>query len=135
MSKRSSKLLVFDSRGRLYCVYRDFGAKTNPNSISLIGTDGDTVQGLIAQVSEKFNLDTAPSDWSLLEAILNPKNDEVNLVWKYGGTLDRLYFLPQAYGGLMCLVPSALWGFEKSSMLSPAARSIMLAMPNLFPRP
>ena len=51
--KRSSKLLIYDSRHYLYCVYRAPGDWSNPNTFSLIGTDGDTLDGVLRQVREK----------------------------------------------------------------------------------
>ena len=50
--KRSSKLLIYDSRRYLYCVYRAPGDWSNPNTISLIGTDGDTVDGEFKETTD-----------------------------------------------------------------------------------
>jgi hypothetical protein len=54
--KPSSKLLIYDSRHYLYCIYRAPGDWSNPNTFSLIGTDGDTLDGVLRQVREKFHL-------------------------------------------------------------------------------
>ena len=54
--KRSSKLLIYDSRHYLYCVYRGHGDWTNPNPFSLIGTDGDTLDGVLRRWSRRFDL-------------------------------------------------------------------------------
>ena len=128
--KRSSKLLMYDSRHYLYCVYRGQGDWTNPNRFSLIGTDGDRLDGVLQQVREKFRLATDAGDWSVTGQVENPANNEINTIWTYGRLVDSLVFLPAAYGGLLCLKPSALWLFDK--MLSPAALSVMRAMPHLF---
>jgi hypothetical protein len=128
--KRSSKLLVYDSRRYLYCVYRGQGDWTNPNTVSLIGTDGDTLDGVLRQVHEKFRLATEAGDWSVAGRVENPANNEINTIWTFGRPIDSLVFLPAAYGGLLCLRPSALWQFDK--MLSPAALAVMRAMPHLF---
>jgi hypothetical protein len=128
--KRSSKLLIYDSRRYLYCVYRGQGDWTNPNTVSLIGTDGDTLDGVLRQVHEKFRLATEAGDWSIIGKVENPANNEINTIWTFGQPIDSLVFLPAAYGGLLCLRPSALWQFDK--MLSPAALSVMRAMPHLF---
>jgi hypothetical protein len=128
--KRSSKLLIYDSRRYLYCVYRGQGDWTNPNTVSLIGTDGDTLDGVSRQVHEKFRLATEAGDWSVAGRVENPANNEINTIWTFGRPIDSLVFLPAAYGGLLCLKPSALRLFDK--MLSPAALSVMRAMPHLF---
>jgi hypothetical protein len=127
--KRSSKLLVYDSRRYLYCVYRGQGDWTNPNTVSLIGTDGDTLDGVLRQVHEKFRLATEAGDWSVAGRVENPANNEINTIWTFGRPIDSLVFLPAAFGGLLCLKPSALRLFDK--MLSPAALSVMRAMPHL----
>lgn len=62
--------------------------------------------------------------------IENPADSEINTIWTFGRPIDSLVFVPAAYGGLLCLKPSALWLFGK--MLSPAALSVMRAMPHLF---
>ena len=128
--KRSSKLLIYDSRHYLYCVYRGLGGWTNPNTISLIGADGDTLDGVLLRLREKFNLVTEAGDWSFTGKVENPANNEINTIWTFGRPIDSLVFLPAAYGGLLCLKPSTLWLFEQ--MLSPAALSVMRAMPHLF---
>ena len=128
--KRSSKLLIYDSRQYLYCVYRGPGHWSNPNTISLIGTDGDTLDGVLRQVREKLRRVTEAGDWSVAGKVENPANNEMNTVWTYARPVDSLVFVPAAYGGLLCLKPSALWLFE--TMLSPAALSVMRAMPHLF---
>ena len=128
--KRSSKLLIYDSRHCLYCVYRGHGDWTNPNTFSLIGTDGDTLDGVLRQVSERFRLATEAGDWSVIGKVENPANNEINTIWTFGRPVDSLVFPPAAYGGLLCLKPSTLWQFER--MLSPAALSVMRAMPHLF---
>jgi hypothetical protein len=128
--KRSSKLLIYDSRRCLYCVYRGQGDWSSPNTISLIGTDGDTLDGVLRQVDEKFRLATKAGDWSVTGKVENPANNEINTVWTCSRPIDALVFVPAAYGGLLCLKPSSLWTFEK--MLSPAALSIMRAMPHVF---
>ena len=128
--KRSSKLLIYDSRHYLYCVYRAPGDWSNPNTFSLIGTDGDTLDGVLRQVREKFHLATEAGDWSVTGKVENPANNEINTIWTFGRPIDSLVFVPAAYGGLLCLKPSALWLFDK--MLSPAALSVMRAMPHLF---
>jgi hypothetical protein len=129
-SKRSSKLLIYDSRRYLYCVYRAPGYWTNPNTVSLIGTDGDTLDGVLQQVHDKFHLATEAGDWSVIGKVENPADTEINTVWTFGRPIDSLLFLPAAYGGLLCLKPSTLWLFEQ--MLSPAALSVMQALPHLF---
>ena len=129
-SKRSSKLLIYDSRRYLYCVYRAPGDWTNPNTFSLIGTDGDTLDDVLQKVSEKLHLATEASDWSVAGKAENPDNNEINTIWTFGRPIDNLISLPTAYGGLLCLKPSTLWLFEP--MLSPAAISIMRAIPHLF---
>jgi len=128
--KRSSKLLIYDSRHYLYCVYRGRGDWTNPNTFSLIGTDGDTLDGVLRQVRERFRLATEAGDWSVIGKVENPANNEINTIWTFGRPVDGLVFPPAAYGGLLCLKPSTLWQFEQ--MLSPAALSVMRAMPHLF---
>jgi len=128
--KRSSKLLIYDSRHYLYCVYRGHGDWTNPNTFSLIGTDGDTLDGVLRQVRERFRLATEAGDWSVIGKVEDPANNEINTIWTFGRPVDSLVFPPAAYGGLLCLKPSTLWQFER--MLSPAALSVMRAMPHLF---
>jgi hypothetical protein len=128
--KRSSKLLIYDSRHYLYCVYRGPGGWTNPNTISLIGADGDTLDGVWRRLREKFNLVTEARDWSVIGKVENPANNEINTIWTFGRRIDSLLFLPAAYGGLLCLKPSALRLFEP--ILSPAALSVMRAIPHLF---
>jgi hypothetical protein len=128
--KRSSKLLIYDSRRYLYCVYRALGDWSNPNTISLIGTDGDTIDGVRQQVREKLDLATAAGDWSVAGIVENPANNEVNTIWTFGRPLDNLTFRPAAYGGLLCVAPSTLRLF--GIMLSPALTSIMQAMPQIF---
>ena len=129
-TKRSSKALIYDSRQFLYCVYRAPGDWNNPNSISFIGADGDEIEGVVRQIDEKFRLRTKAREWSLVGTVPNPGNGEINTIWRLDRATDHLQCLPAAYGGLMCVKPSAMWGFE--SMLSPAALSIMRAMPELF---
>ena len=85
---------------------------------------------MLQQVREKFRLATDAGDWSVTGQVENPANNEINTIWTYGRLVDSLVFLPAAYGGLLCLKPSALWLFDK--MLSPAALSVMRAMPHLF---
>jgi hypothetical protein len=128
--KRSSKLLIYDSRRYLYCVYRGQGDWSNPNTVSLMGTDGDTRDGLLRQVREKFRLATEAGDWSVTGQVENAASKEINTIWTFARPIDSLVFLPAAYGGLLCLKPSTLWLFEQ--MLSPAALSVMRAMPHLF---
>jgi hypothetical protein len=128
--KRSSKLLIYDSRRYLYCVYRAPGRWSNPNTISLIGTDGDRLEGVCRQVDEKFGLATAADDWSVSGTVENPADNEVNTIWTFGRPLDHLTFRPAAYGGLLCLAPSTLRLFD--TMLSPALMSVMQAMPQIF---
>jgi len=128
--KRSSKLLIYDSRHYLYCVYRGPGDWSEPNTISLPGTDGDTRDGVLQQVREKFRFSTDAGDWSAAGTVENPANDEINTVWTFGRAIDSLVFVPAAYGGLLCLKPSALRRFDP--MLSPALLSVMRAMPHLF---
>ena len=132
-TKRSSKILIYDSRQFLYCVYRARGDWTNANTVSCIGADGDTVAAVIGEVLDKFRLTTAPNEWSIAATVANPANCEINTIWKYVKETDSLLFRPADYGGLMCLRPSALWSFGK--MLSPAAVSIMRALPDLFGSP
>ena len=79
---------------------------------------------------EKFRLASEAGDWSVAGTVENAANNEINTVWTYARPVDSLLFLPAAYGGLLCLKPSALWLFE--TMLSPAALSVMRAMPHLF---
>lgn len=129
-TKRSSKALIYDSRQFLYCVYRAPGDWNNPDSISFIGADGDGIDGLVQQIDEKLYLQTETHEWSIVRTVPNPANGEINTIWRLGRATDHLQCLPAAYGGLMCVKPSAMWGFE--SRLSPAALSIMLAMPELF---
>lgn len=129
-TKHSSKVLIYDSRQFLYCVYRAPGGWNNPNSISFIGAEGDEVAGVVRQIDEKFRLRTAADDWTMVGTVLNPANGEINTIWRLAPPIDSLVFLPAAYGGLLCLQPSALWAFAK--MLSPAALSVMRAMPELF---
>jgi hypothetical protein len=128
--KRSSKLLIYDSRRHLYCVYRARGGWSNPNTISLIGADGDTLEGVRRQVREKLDLPTAADDWSVTGTVENPADNEVNTIWTFARPLDRLTFRPAAYGGLLCLKPSTLRLF--GTMLSPALTSVMQAMPQIF---
>jgi hypothetical protein len=128
--KRSSKLLIYDPRRYLYCVYRAPGDWSNPNTISLIGTDGDTVDGVRRQVREKLDLATAADDWSVAGTVDNPANNEINTIWTFGRPLDHLTFRPAAYGGLLCLKPSDLRLFD--TMLSPALLSVMRAIPQIF---
>ena len=82
------------------------------------------------QVGEKFDLATVPRDWSVAGVVENPADNEINMVWTFARPLDNLTFRPAAYGGLFCLKPSTLRLFD--SMLSPALRSIMQAMPSAF---
>ena len=128
--KRSSKLLVYDSRRYLYCVYRGPGEWSSPNTLSLIGTDGDALDDVLRQVREKFRLATEAADWSAVGTVENPPNDEINTIWTLRRPVDSLLFVPAAYGGLFCLQPSTLKLFD--AMLSPALRSVMLAMEDLF---
>ena len=128
--KRSSKLLIYDSRHCLYCVYRAPGDWSNPNTISLIGADGDTLDGVLRQAHEKFRLVSEAGDRSVAGKVENLANNEINTVWTYARPVDSLLFVPAVYGGLFCLEPSALWLFQQ--MLSPAVLSIMRAMPHLF---
>jgi hypothetical protein len=130
MTKRSSKALIYDSRQFLYCVYRAPGDWNNPNSVSFIGTDGDEVGCVVRQIHEKFRLRTEAHEWSIVGTVPNSANGEINTIWRLARATDHLHVLPAAYGGLMCVKPSAMWGFE--GMLSPAALSIMRAMPELF---
>lgn len=130
--KRSSKLFIFDSRQCLYFVYRGPGAWNSANTISFIGADGSEAADVVRQVDEKFRLTTDAGDWSIMGTVHNPANREINTIWRFARPVDSLLFLPAAYGGLLCLKPSAIWAFE--SMLSPAASSIMRAMPQLFER-
>ena len=115
--KRSSKLLIYDLRHYLYCVYRGPGDWSNPNTISLIGTDGDRLDGVLRQAHEKFRLATQAGDWSVIGKVENPANNKINTIWTFGRPIDSLLFLPAAYGGLLCLKPSTLRLFDK--MLSP----------------
>ena len=128
--KRSSKLLIYDSRRHLYCVYRAPGDWSSPNTISLVGTDGDALAGVLQQVREKVGLTTEAADWAAAGTVENPANNEINAIWTLCRPVDSVVFLPAAYGGLLCLNPSALTLFD--TMLSPALRSIMRAMPDLF---
>jgi hypothetical protein len=128
--KRSSKLLIYDSRRHLYCVYRAPGDWSSPNTISLVGTDGDALAGVLQQVREKVGLTTEAADWAAAGTVENPANNEINAIWTLRRPVDSIVFLPAAYGGLLCLNPSALTLFD--AMLSPALRSIMRAMPDLF---
>ena len=98
--KRSSKLLIYDSRHCLYCVYRAPGDWSNPNTISLIGADGDTLDGVLRQVRERFRLATEAGDWSVIGKVENPANNEINTIWTFGRPVDSLVFPPAAYGGL-----------------------------------
>jgi hypothetical protein len=132
-TKRSSKILIYDSRQFLYCIYRAPGDWTNADTVSFIGADGDTVEAVRHEVREKLRLTTEPSEWSIVARVPNPANSEINTIWKYVRVTDSLLFQPAVYGGLMCLKPSALWAFGK--MLSPAAVSIMRALPDLFGSP
>ena len=130
-ARRSSKIFIYDSRQFLYCVYRARGGDwTNPDTVSFIGADGDQVEAVVRQVFEKFRLTTAANEWSIIGTVENPANSEINTIWRLVRTTDALLFLPAAYGGLMCLKPAEMWAFEE--MLSPAALSIMRAMPELF---
>jgi hypothetical protein len=128
--KRSSKLLIYDPRHYLYCVYRADGDWSNPNTVSLPGTDGDSLGGVLQQVREKFRLATEASDWLAAGQVENPAGDEINTVWTFRRPIDSLLFVPAAYGGVLCLKPSALRRFD--TILSPALRSVMRAMPDLF---
>jgi hypothetical protein len=128
--KRSSKLLIYDSRRYLYCVYRAPGDWSSPNTISLVGTDGDALAGVLEQVREKVGLATEAADWAAAGTVESPANNETNAIWTLRRPVDSIMFLPAAYGGLLCLKPSALTLFD--TMLSPALRSIMQAMPDLF---
>jgi hypothetical protein len=128
--KRSSKLLIYDSRRYLYCVYRAPGDWSNPHTVSLIGTDGDTLEGVKRQVDEKFSLATEGADWLRTGVVDNRADGEVNTIWTLARPLDSLTFRPAAYGGLFCVKPSTLRRFD--SMLSPALLSVMRAMPRLF---
>jgi hypothetical protein len=128
--KRSSKLLIYDSRRYLYCVYRAPGDWSNPHTVSLIGTDGDTLEGVRRQVDEKFGLATEGADLLRTGIVDNQADGEVNTIWTLARPLDSLTFRPAAYGGLFCVKPSTLRRFD--SMLSPALLSVMRAMPRLF---
>jgi hypothetical protein len=131
--KRSSKLLIYDSRRYLYCAYRAPGGWSNPNTISLIGTDGDTLEGVRRQVREKLDLTTAADDWSVTGTVENSADNELNTIWTLGRPLDHLSFRPAVYGGLLCLPPATLRLFD--TMLSPALVSVMQAMPQIFTAP
>jgi hypothetical protein len=85
---------------------------------------------VLRQVREKFHLRTEASDWSVTGKVENPANNEIITIWTFGRPIDSLVFVPAAYGGLLCLKPSALCLFGK--MLSPAALSVMRAMPHSF---
>ena len=76
--KPSSKLLIYDSRHYLHCFYRAPGDWSNPNTFSLIGTHGDTLDGVLRQVREKFQLATQAGDWSVIGKVENPANNEIN---------------------------------------------------------
>jgi hypothetical protein len=76
--KRSSKLLIYESRRYLYCVYRAPGDWSSPNTISLIGTDGDALAGVLQQVRKKVGLATDAADWSAAGTVENPANNEIN---------------------------------------------------------
>jgi hypothetical protein len=128
--KRSSKLLIHDSRQYLYCVYRADGDWSHPNTISLPGTDGDTLEGVLRQVREKFRLATDTSDWSAAGQVENPTGDEINTIWTHRRPIESLLFVPAVYGGVLCLKPSMLRRFDP--MLSPALRSVMRALPGAF---
>jgi hypothetical protein len=78
----------------------------------------------------EFRLATEASDWLAAGQVENPAGDEINTVWTFRRPIDGLLFVPAAYGGLLCLKPSTLRRFD--TMLSPALRSVMRAMPDLF---
>ena len=101
--KRSSKLLIYDSRHCLYCVYRAPGDWSNPNTISLIGADGDTLDGVLRQAHEKFRLVSEAGDRSVAGKVENLANNEINTVWTYARPVDSLLFVPAVCGGLFCL--------------------------------
>ena len=90
--KRSSKLLIYDSRHYLYCVYRGHGDWTNPNTFSLIGTDGDTLDGVLRQVRERFRLATEAGDWSVIGKVENPANNEINTGSAHAARRQQLRF-------------------------------------------
>ena len=85
---------------------------------------------MLQQAREKVGLATEAADWAAAGTVENPANDEINAIWILRRPVDSIVFRPAAYGGLLCLKPSTLTLFD--TMLSPALRSIMQAMPDLF---
>jgi hypothetical protein len=128
--KRSSKLLIYDSRHYLYCVYRAPGDWSNPNTFSLIGTEATRSTACCGRSARNSSWRRKPATGQVIGKVENPADSEINTIWTFGRPIDSLVFVPAAYGGLLCLKPSALWLFGK--MLSPAALSVMRAMPHLF---
>lgn len=73
------------------------------------------------------------SDWQLLKEVDNPANNEVNLVWSFRPIVDELVYRPSFYGGIICIPPPDIWVWKR--MLSPAAQTIIEAMPEIFGPP
>lgn len=137
--KQSSKLLVWTSEDiatrKGFFVYRAPGPWTNPNSISMLGTDGRDGVTLVAQVEQKLGLATSPDHWREIASVENLANNEVNHVYELVYPLEGVMLNHKAYGGLMVFAPQTLWQFAGDNApiaLSPALRSIMDAMPEVF---
>ncbi len=93
------------------------------------------MEGVIQQIMEKFSLKTMVADWVPVAESYNEVDDEKNFIWRHKKELNSLLYDPSAYGGLICVNPSDLWEFDRLSMLSPSAKSVMLAMPEIFSHP
>lgn len=133
MKKRTSKLLIFDPKHRLYCTYRAPGPWTNANTLSFVGADGDQVEGVVSEAAAKLSLVSQTSDWTMLKEVDNPTNNEVNLVWQLGPTVVEVVYRSRFYGGIMCISAVDIWVWKH--MLSPAALTIAEALPDIFGAP
>jgi hypothetical protein len=137
--KDSTKLFIWtseDPRNRKgFFVYRAPGPWTNPNSVSLLGTDGRDGDTLVSQIEQKLGLVTAANDWRALASVPNTANNEVNHVFELIRPLRGLTLNHDAYGGFMVFAPATLWQFAGEGApirLSPALASIMAALPEVF---
>lgn len=124
--KQSSKLLIVSSKGP-FTVFRAPGPWTNPDSHSLPGTDGETLEGVIKQAEEKFGLTSTAEDWEYLGAVPNPANNEVNHLWRFKHIVDVLELRVKSIGGLLAFDGSRYWDIRAKdpSRISPALASIM----------
>lgn len=124
--KQSSKLIIISSKGP-FGVYRAPGPWTNPDSYSLPGTDGNTVEGVVEQAESKFGITSTAEDWEYLGSAENPANDEINHIWRYAHQLDEIQLRVKAIGGLHAFDATRYWDIynKDPARISPALASIM----------